>query len=260
VSLWAIVPVKDPDLAKSRLADQVPPSARRSFTLQSLEHVIGVLRETPGVDRCLVISRSAAALAVAQGGGAQAVQEAHEVDSAIAVPGAGLKGSDAHLNAALEQAARTAVAGGASAILVLPSDLPLVARGSLEHMIAMLGGHEGLVIAPDRHLRGTNALLVRPPLALSFCFGADSLARHRSQAETQGLLVRTFQSDDLALDIDTMEDVEALSAEGGRAQRGRDDTSEQNANSAPRHAWALRALTQLRGTGTGSGEQLVHGH
>jgi len=39
----------------------------------------------------------------------------------------------------------------------------------------------------DRHERGTNALLLRPPDVIDFCFGTDSAAQHAARADEKGI-------------------------------------------------------------------------
>ena len=74
--------------------------------------------------------------------------------------------------------------------------------------VMLLGSGElgkEVVIAPDRHFKGTNALLVDASVR-KFAFGKNSLARHIAQGEARG--VRTFPcvKPALAFDLDTAED------------------------------------------------------
>ena len=69
------------------------------------------------------------------------------------------------------------------------------------------------MIAPDRAARGTNALLVAPPLALGPGFGEESFARHRRLAERADLTLAIVERPGLALDLDTPADVALLLAD-----------------------------------------------
>ncbi len=69
--------------------------------------------------------------------------------------------------------------------------------------------HPGMTIVPDRHHRGTNALVCSPADAIRLRFGPDSFAQHLRPAQEPGLLTRVFESGELALDIDEPEDLDA---------------------------------------------------
>ena len=102
---------------------------------------------------------------------------------------------------------------GAWSVAVVLGDLPLLTAADVAALVALAGGDAPVVVlAPDRHERGTNALLLRPPDAIPFAFGPDSLARHRAAAAARGLPVRLYRAPGTALDLDTPEDLAALPA------------------------------------------------
>lgn len=195
LTIWLVVPVKPLDEGKSRLAAALSLEERAALSRRWL---LGVLRtaQTSGCfARRAVISRDAAVLALAAAQGAVPIRETGET-----------------LNAALEQARREECVAGADALLVLPSDLPLLTVGDLHALVALAAAGAGMVIAPS-HDGGTNALLLRPPQAIPYAFGEGSYARHTALAAAAGLPCYTYRSDTLAWDVDHPEDlrVEALS-------------------------------------------------
>jgi 2-phospho-L-lactate guanylyltransferase len=118
------------------------------------------------------------------------------------------------LNAGLREARDDAIAGGADAIAILPIDLPLISPEAIGELLAPLvdgaaGAGEGqplVVLAPDRHGRGTNGLLVAPPGAIELAFGGDSRAAHEACARDAG--ARYVEVDGpLRLDLDTPDDL-----------------------------------------------------
>jgi 2-phospho-L-lactate guanylyltransferase len=201
---WALVPVKPFRRAKSRLAETLSAGERAAASREFLAHVLGVLAEAPEIAAALVVSRDEAALYLAAARGARGLLE---------TPGG--------LNHALDQGARLAAREGAEAVLVLPADLPVLAR---EDVRALLRAGQGpgptVVIAPDRHERGTNALLVRPPGLLRFAFGDGSFARHQALARAAGAAVRVVRSPGTGLDVDVLEDWQAYQAARQRAAAG----------------------------------------
>jgi 2-phospho-L-lactate guanylyltransferase len=113
------------------------------------------------------------------------------------------------LNLALDQARRAAMARQADAILVLPADLPLLTVADIEQLYRLAAGGPGIVIAPGRN-GGTNALLLRPPMAIDFAFGVGSFHRHCALASAQALPCRVYDSATLAFDVDVVEDLVEL--------------------------------------------------
>jgi 2-phospho-L-lactate/phosphoenolpyruvate guanylyltransferase len=69
--------------------------------------------------------------------------------------------------------------------------------------------HPGMTIVPDRHHRGTNALVCTPADAVRLRYGPNSFPEHLRAAQEQGLGTRVFESGELALDIDEPEDLDA---------------------------------------------------
>ena len=123
------------------------------------------------------------------------------------------------LNPALQEA-RGAV--DADRLLVLPADLPGVSAAALAPILAAgdAAGTPSVVLAPDRHGRGTNALLLDPPDVIDPAFGVSSRSGHAwlaSSADAAFVEVPGV----LALDVDTPDDL--LLAEAEAAADGRDE-------------------------------------
>ena len=78
-----------------------------------------------------------------------------------------------------------------------------------------------VVIVPDRHGSGTNALLLAPPSVVGPSFGAGSFARHAAQARAAGATVKVSDLPSLGLDVDTPDDLAALRAALDAAARPR---------------------------------------
>lgn len=191
VNVWAIVPVKPLNRARSRLAATLPAEFRENFAIAMLRHTITTLVDSRAVSGILAISRDNRALVVARKHGARTVQESGTPE----------------LNLALERASRMIASWNAKAALILPSDLPLLLADDVRALVDLGRFHQSAVIVPDRHEKGTNGLLLRPPGLMSLQFGEDSYQRHRQAAEAAGADVHVFQTERLMLDTDTPEDV-----------------------------------------------------
>ncbi|MBI3752391.1 MAG: hypothetical protein HY263_12125, partial [Chloroflexi bacterium] len=120
------------------------------------------------------------------------------------------------LNEAIEAAGSVAVARGATAMLVLPADLPAVSAAAIDALVATAAAapgptgasaQDGLVaLVTDRHGRGTNALLLSPPAIIAPAFGDDSRGAHRRAAESAGARFVEVGGP-FALDVDTPADL-----------------------------------------------------
>jgi 2-phospho-L-lactate/phosphoenolpyruvate guanylyltransferase len=183
----AVVPVKDLRGTKSRLAPILDPGARAGLTLY--------------IEDVCVVSPDRIVLEEAKRRGATPlVQESRG------------------LNPALEEGRRRAMGLGASTLLVLPADLPLLDAGDVRAVLRQAGEGPSAVISPDGGRSGTNALLIQPPDVLPFAFGPDSFEAHLGAARMRSLDVRICERPHLAFDLDTAGDLARL-GETGVARR-----------------------------------------
>jgi 2-phospho-L-lactate/phosphoenolpyruvate guanylyltransferase len=204
VTVVAIVPVGSIDGAKSRLGAVLDAEERRDLVLGLAERTIRAAELTPGVDETLVVTPDDEVRELALRAGARPMRQ-------------GSRG----LNDGLREARDEAIAAGAVAILVLPIDIPAVAPDLLAPLVAMAQEAAGPLVAivPDRHDRGTNTLLLRPPDVIDFRFGGDSKAAHLEAGRSAGARVEVLRGP-LTLDIDTPEDLLLAQAEAPEAVGG----------------------------------------
>jgi 2-phospho-L-lactate guanylyltransferase len=128
-------------------------------------------------------------------------------------------------SAAVSRGIGAALERGAERALLVPGDCPAVDPGELADLLARTPGDPSVVIVPDRHGSGTNALLITPPDALAPSFGAGSFARHAALARAAGATIKVCDLPSLGLDVDTPDDLgalrEALDAHAGGATHTR---------------------------------------
>lgn len=192
--MWALVPLKSPETAKSRLSGALPPARRRELFFSLARHVVTTLMETPGIERVAVVTASAAVAAFADKLGALVVHEAREDGTASAfVTG-------------LEFLQSRKVCD----VLMIAGDLPLLSVRAVEAMIAARPAGHGVVIAPDQAGTGTNALLCSPVTAIPPRFGVDSFNKHLAEATARGVTLQVFDDGDFSLDLDVESDLDRL--------------------------------------------------
>lgn len=194
MTLWAIVPVKPLRRGKSRLSGTLSEDERAQLNQRLLERTLKTLGELKEVEQVLVISRDPSALAIAREHGARTVREEGQPQ----------------LNAALKRATVVAKVYATRGVLVLPADLPLITREDIQTLIEHSEQPPVVVIAPDRHQKGTNALLISPAGLIEYDFGPDSFQRHCERARKAGARLEIVELPSLGLDLDLPEDLALL--------------------------------------------------
>jgi 2-phospho-L-lactate guanylyltransferase len=114
---------------------------------------------------------------------------------------------EAGQSAAALRGIAAALERGAERVLLVPGDCPAL---DAEEVARLLAREEGVVIVPDRHGQGTNALLLAPPDVIEPGFGPGSFARHAARARAAGAEVKVCELRSLGLDVDTPGDLAAL--------------------------------------------------
>jgi 2-phospho-L-lactate guanylyltransferase len=189
--VFAIVPAGTLDGAKSRLGAVLDAEERHELAASLARRTIAAAVAAPSIADVLVITPDDEVRALALALGARPLRQ-----------------RSTGLNVGLREARGEAIAAGAAAILVLPTDLPHVDAAAIEAVLAPLADPRRplVVIVPDRHGRGTNALLVAPPDAIDVRFGGDSRAAHAAAAGEVGAHLVELGGP-LRLDLDTPDDL-----------------------------------------------------
>jgi 2-phospho-L-lactate guanylyltransferase len=195
MTLWAIVPVKPLRRGKSRLAEVLTQDERADLNRRLLAHTLDTLTAIPEIEHVLVISRDPAALALAREYGARTLQE----------------NGTPELNIALARATVVAKNYVTRGVLIIPADLPLITTEDIQAILERAKDPPVVVVAPDRHRQGTNALLVCPAGLIEYEFGPGSFQRHCQLAEQAGAHLEICDLPSLALDMDLPEDLEMIS-------------------------------------------------
>jgi 2-phospho-L-lactate/phosphoenolpyruvate guanylyltransferase len=191
--VWVVVLIKGFDSAKQRLKPALDQQARRSLAVENAERA---LRAARAGDQVLAVCGSPEAAELARSRGAEVLLEERPAGQ----------------NAAASRGIDRAEAGGAAAVVLLSSDLPLVSPEAVTEMISTgrrMGSPAALAAAATGR-GGTNALYLSPPGAVGLHFGEASLEKFAGDAAQRGVPFEIFESSSLALDLDEPSDLEAL--------------------------------------------------
>ncbi len=200
MAIWAIIPAKRAEEAKSRLSSVLSASERADLALRLVGGTVCAALACTALSRVAVVTADEEMAALARSLGASVFPEPRP---ASADP----------LNAALREGCSLAASQGAGAVLIVPTDLPLLAPEVIDEFLDE-AGDAAVAVAPDRAGTGTNGLLLRPPLAIAPAFGPHSFQQHRRLAHQQRLSVATVCLPELALDLDSPEDLQVLGYQG----------------------------------------------
>jgi 2-phospho-L-lactate/phosphoenolpyruvate guanylyltransferase len=194
----AIVPVGSLERAKSRLGAVLDAEERRDLVLRLADQTIRVVVDTPGVTETLVVTPDDEVRDLASKAGARAIRQRSR-----------------GLNDGLREARGEAMAGGATAVLILPIDLPQITSAAISGLLETAGRQHPplVVIVGDRHGRGTNALLLAPPDVIDVHFGGDSHDAHVEAAAEAGAALLELDGP-LSIDLDTPDDLLLAEASG----------------------------------------------
>ena len=236
--MQVVVPVKSFKNAKKRLASVLTAGQRSDLMKQMLDDVLTAIAATAEVEGITVVTSDAEVvewlgkitprlkmpLRAFDPNASQSEFNPLRLNQHKPNPADNKTGSDANLPPinsraeaglchAYSTAAEDLLARGASTMLLLPADIPLVTKTDIE---ALLAEHTcpGVSLTAAGSDAGTNALLVSPPTIIAPAFGDNSCQRHIALAREQGLQPAVVNTPGLSLDIDTVEDIRALLAAG----------------------------------------------
>jgi 2-phospho-L-lactate guanylyltransferase len=189
----AVLPVKSFGRAKQRLEAAIGQPDRAELAAAMLGDVLAALGAVDGLGELIVVTAEGRAADAARAAGAGVVDDPVEAGQSDAAA----------------RGVRAAVARGAQRALLVPGDCPALDPAEVGRLLKGFPG-AGLVIVPDRHGSGTNALRITPPDVVGPSFGAGSFARHAVLGAAAGIAVRVAHAPSLELDVDTPGDLVAL--------------------------------------------------
>ncbi|MBM4255449.1 MAG: 2-phospho-L-lactate guanylyltransferase [Deltaproteobacteria bacterium] len=192
-----LVPVKALAQGKTRLSTLLSPEERHALSRAMLTDVVTNARRAIGVDRVVVVSSDPSLLELAHQLGADPVDE----------------GSPRGLNGAVAVGTEFCLQLGATAVLVLLADLPLVMAQDVERVFQQIREKSQIVVVPCKEGDGTNALLRTPPEIVPTRFGGPSLEAHRKVAHEYHVACQTIEIPRIAFDVDSSEDLRWLASQ-----------------------------------------------
>ena len=191
---FALVPTKPLALAKSRLGPHLGEAERKALSFAMFHDVLDCLSRAHNVDAVAVVTADRRLLDLALRMRAIAIDE----------------GTPHGLNAAAALGTTRCIAEGATSVLIVLSDLPLVTVEEIDALYADLPPAPHVRLARSHEGLGTNALLRTPPTAISTRFGGRSFQDHVAAAADAEVSCSDVELPGLSFDIDTIDDLREL--------------------------------------------------
>ena len=189
-----LLPIKELQSTKSRLAVALPRRAVELITVAMLKDLVECMKNVPEVDTVFVVTPDKTLANIAIGRGAEAML--------IETPG---------LNPSLDVATRSICALGASRVLITLGDVAGALPKEVSKLFRSLDeqGGKGVVLAPSGD-GGSSALLRAPADALPNRFGKNSASTHRDLVKKAGIPYTELNLPSMIVDLDRVTDVAAL--------------------------------------------------
>lgn len=200
-----LLPLKDPALAKQRLANRLSSHQRQQLTWAMLEDVTGALRAATTPDQVVVVSCCLPILRYAQQNSWQMIEEKSQI-------------SESH---SVDRSCKLLRQSGASVVLRIPGDIPLLQAEDIDWLLSQELKPRSAILVPSRDGKGTNALLRRPPDAFPSHFGENSLALHQQEARRHGVELKILRNPRISFDLDKVSDILCFSELGDKTHTSR---------------------------------------
>jgi 2-phospho-L-lactate/phosphoenolpyruvate guanylyltransferase len=189
-----LLPVKDLNNAKQRLAGVLSPEQRFALAEAMLADTIRAVRGVRCAEKIFVVTNYEPVIRVAEENHWEILREEQQI-------------SESH---SVDAASKICEQRGVTALLRLPLDLPLIQSSDIDELLTADCHAPALVIVPSRDGTGTNAMLRTPPTLFPSHFGNGSFAKHLTEAESAQAQVVICRNARLEMDVDDESDLRAL--------------------------------------------------
>ncbi len=207
--MWVVIPVKDLDSCKSRLAHALPDHARPALMGALLADLLDMLKTCQDITGIAVVTRCPRAAQVATSHGAEVLALEN----------------DRCLNSGVTAAITELTARNIAEVFILHADLPLANAADIDTLIhAHRANCTAVTLVPDNQHNGTNAVLLSLPSTMQFFYGQHSYQQHLDFCKTNAISVQTVRNDHVGCDIDLWQDfapLMSLRTAGNRPQLAR---------------------------------------
>ncbi len=187
-----LVAAKHLAFAKTRLRPVLAGPERAELAAAMFRDVFAAALAARSADLVAVVTSDPSLLGITRAAGGFAIDESYP------------RG----LNAAVALATGVLRREGATTLVTVLSDIPLVAAEDIDAVFAAIpAGGRGVVLVPSRDFSGTNVIARSPADAIPTRFGRLSLVKHLEDCRQRGLASEVLRLARPALDLDQFDDL-----------------------------------------------------
>ena len=188
---FILIAAKQLELAKTRLANVLPPGERIALAEAMFRDVLAASMSAGGADRVAVVTSDRTLQGLARAAAALVIDEEFP------------RG----LNAAVALATTALNSQGADTVCTVLSDIPMTTSEDIEQVFAAMPPGRAAVLVPSRDFSGTNIICRSPADVIPTRFGRMSLLRHLDDCRESDLPAKVLRLARPALDLDVMTDL-----------------------------------------------------
>lgn len=192
--IWAVVPIKELEGAKQRLAPLLSPAQRRALIEVMLGEVLEAVAGARGLAGLLVVTLDPEATAFATRLGARIVTD----------------GAREGHTGSVEAGRRLLAREGRGGMITVPADIPAATTAEFDAVLAAHLAAPSFTISPAHDDLGSNAVICSPPLSVPLRFGENSYFPHLDAARHAGIEPVILRQPGIAMDIDHPADLAAF--------------------------------------------------
>src|ERR1700739_2680315 len=184
--IFALLLVKSPRNAKERLSGFLSSEQREKLARTLYKQTLAALCQAKGIDRVVVVTNDSDVSEHARSSGSLVFEEKEQVSHSVSADAACLR----------------AIELGATTVLLVPIDVPLVTPTDFSRLAAAArpGLPAGLIVVPSADGTGTNAMVRTPPDVIESRFGPGSCRAHLDQARLKNVPADILRPPGLTLD------------------------------------------------------------
>jgi 2-phospho-L-lactate guanylyltransferase len=192
--IWAVIPIKELDGAKQRLAPLLSPAQRRALIEVMMGEVLEAVAGAKRLAGILVVTLDPQATALAKRLGARVVTDGAR------------EGHTGSVTAGLRLLARE----GSGGMMTVPADIPAATADEFDAVLAAHQPGPSFTISPAHDDLGSNAVICSPPDSVPLRFGDNSYFPHLDAARRCGIEPTILRQPGIAMDIDHPVDLAAF--------------------------------------------------
>lgn len=193
-----VIPIKNPDGAKERLAALLTTEQRRELAYALIDQTLDFFKPYRSRANILIVTDSERIASRARESGYDVLLEEKAEGETSAV----------------NRATRWSMEKGFRSQVVIPGDMAGIDPEDMERLLSHPRPDPSVILCPAVGDDGTNAILTTPPDAIPFRFGVRSFPDYRARVEERGIPCEILRLRSMLLDLDTPDDLRAFLSNG----------------------------------------------